>query len=389
MTTMTAPLRTVKPTPADLATMYLRDRGYDAATIQAARYDESIISPADAAAVQRIITQACTPAPAVLTDRYTAECATEAAHRDGRKMHEARRAAEHLGDNFALLAPVALLREIGPGLSAEVIDDIIVSRLVRDGAASRVSFPEPSPDDAGEAADDAALTMAATGFASVRPDVQGVGLVAGLDDGERAAVLTASTPLTEGVATPWSDRTERQVIAAQRLALRRVLADRPRLDPIPPAPVSPIGDISARCPECGTRTDDGPCVICDGWFAPAFGLSPAPFALPAPICGGSHDAEPVTFETRCEGGAWVVTRDGRTAFRSRYMVPARADMQTRAQAEADRDGVSVVALFHQPGRPVVGQTFAPRPTERSAADYLMPAEVARALSAASIVGHDA
>ncbi len=153
---------------------------------------------------------------------------------------------------------------------------------------------------------------------------------------------------------------------------------------------------NARCSECGSRLDGEPCVICDDWPAPAR----APLALPA-LCGGSPEAvSTVVYETRCEGGAWVVTRDGRTATRSRFMAVARTGMRDRAQAEADRDGVPVVALFHQPGRPVVGQTFAPRQTrpalpdahasaERSAADYLMPVETARTISAASIVGHDA
>lgn len=55
MSTMTAPRQTVKPSPARLAAMFLRDRGYTLDVIRAALTDASVLDPADAASVARIM----------------------------------------------------------------------------------------------------------------------------------------------------------------------------------------------------------------------------------------------------------------------------------------------------------------------------------------------
>jgi len=55
MTTLLAPARTARPAPADLAAMFLRDRGYDARTVEASASDLAVIDPADAASVRRIL----------------------------------------------------------------------------------------------------------------------------------------------------------------------------------------------------------------------------------------------------------------------------------------------------------------------------------------------
>ena len=106
-----------------------------------------------------------------------------------------------------------------------------------------------------------------------------------------------------------------------------MLADRPRLDPIPPAPVlSPIGDISSF----------------------------ATFAIPA-LCGGAPD-DVVTYECKLgHGGRWHVFRDGKSVFRSIALAPARSDMHRRASAET----AEARTIFHQPSGPVIEQGYAP------------------------------
>jgi len=55
MITLTCPRPTVKPSRFALVEMFLRDRGYDTHTIEAAGSDPSLVSPADAASVARIV----------------------------------------------------------------------------------------------------------------------------------------------------------------------------------------------------------------------------------------------------------------------------------------------------------------------------------------------
>lgn len=70
MTTLLAPARTARPAPDALAAMFLRDRGYDARTVEAARADASAVDPADAASVARILGR---PAPAPPADDREAD----------------------------------------------------------------------------------------------------------------------------------------------------------------------------------------------------------------------------------------------------------------------------------------------------------------------------
>lgn len=193
----TSATATRRKSPTELAVMYLRDRGYSPAQIDASHHDASVLTPEDTASMHRILWgPAPTPAPGpVKVDCYEWSI-------------------EVLDDPHAC----PRLRSIAVALRNE--DQITGQTFVPPVMTSRESA---------ERDERVAAAAVATGTASELPTTVGVGLTYD----ERRTVNQAIIRATDASTTEYPFAAGER---AGEVALRSVLAERTRIEPEPVDP---------------------------------------------------------------------------------------------------------------------------------------------------------